>query len=117
MGQGVLLKRLAASVILALAATGTVSAAVPPGGASAAIRRPPADVAHFAITAPILLQPPPEVQPDGDDPLDDEGPDEPIALWLFGVAAMILPVSGIGAGIVRHLPRRRAGRAGRAGRA
>src|SRR5580704_6007544 len=102
-------KRLALGAIMAVAFvpggvdTGTTEAAVPPGEATAVIRKPPADTAHFAITAPLLPEQATGAAPDDDDPTDDEGPDEPIALWLFLGASLILPVSGIGAGIARRL--------------
>jgi hypothetical protein len=85
---------------------GLAAAAVAPGEA-AAIHRMPVETAHFAITGLLLPEPPPELQPDDDDVPGGEGPDEPIALWLFLGAGLILPVTGIGAGIARRLPRRR----------
>jgi hypothetical protein len=111
MDQRSLCKRFVLATVVVLGAAGAAEAALPPGDATAIIRKPPTDPAHFAITAPLLLEHAAEPAPDDDDPLDDDGPDEPIALWLFLGASLILPVSGIGAGLARRLPRRHTDRA------
>jgi len=99
---------LAAAVALAVAGSnGMAAAALPPADTMAALPQSPADPAHFAIMAPLLAPASEAVPDDGNDAPEEQGPDGPIAFWLFGMAALILPASAVGAGVARRLPRSR----------